>query len=90
MGVGRLALRVGLHREKMLTVVPHLFNAGGDVVEGSVTNFFAGRRRQDLRVPSPSQLFERRDIDRAVVQKLFNIGHVDGQKTAIHADGVST
>lgn len=44
----------------------------------------------DRRVPPFCQFLDRRDIDAAVVEVVFDRGHVAGKKTAVSADRIAT
>ncbi len=75
--------------EEVGAVVDEFVDGLVDIGQGGVgLALFEGI--EDLRFPAPGQFLQGADIEIAVMQPGFELGHVLHQKTAILADGVAT
>src|SRR4051794_27298082 len=85
---GRLGGRVR-RLENRCSVVLQFRDALAYVTEGSMRARLSRCLRALLREPPLRQLFDRRHVDRAVVQVLLDLGEVLGEETAVGSDRVA-
>src|SRR5438270_7082910 len=70
-------------------VVAQFGHALADVAQRPVGTRLHRSAGERLRIPAPAQLLNRRDVDRPVVEVVFELGKVSGEEAPVGADGVA-
>lgn len=87
--LSRFASWPGLFDENGLAVVLKFFNRFKDVCEGSMAAILFWHVEVNPRIPSATQLFNRRDVDVSIVKVAVELGHVAVDEHSVCADSVA-
>src|SRR5688572_26553331 len=84
--MGRPGLRRGPH-EHMLAIESELGDRFANVVERTMAIALGGRF--EVRKPATGELFDGRNVDQTIVEKMLQTGHVSDEKATVLPDRVA-
>jgi hypothetical protein len=72
-----------IEQTERVSVVAEFENALSDVVKGAMAFGLAGGVLEEGGVPPFDEFLQGRNINRSIVKKVFDLGHIGGEKAAV-------